>query len=66
MQLYRHDRLRDVHLGQRARRGLQPRGQLRLGGVSLDLDMVSAVCPDCNMVLVEASSNGHGELGVLG
>jgi subtilase family serine protease len=30
--------------------------------ISLDLDMVSAVCPDCNIVLVEASSNSFSNL----
>ncbi len=30
--------------------------------ISLDLDMVSAVCPDCNITLVEASSNSFSNL----
>lgn len=30
--------------------------------ISLDLDMVSAVCPSCNIVLVEASSNSFSNL----
>jgi hypothetical protein len=30
--------------------------------ISLDLDMVSAVCPDCNIVLVEASSASNANL----
>ncbi len=30
--------------------------------ISLDLDMVSAVCPACNIVLVEASSNSYANL----
>lgn len=30
---------------------------------SLDLDMVSAVCPDCHILLVEASSNSLTNLG---
>ncbi len=29
---------------------------------SLDLDMVSAVCPNCHILLVEASSSGFGDL----
>ena len=31
--------------------------------ISLDLDMVSAVCPDCNILLVEASSASFSNLG---
>ena len=31
--------------------------------ISLDLDMVSAVCPNCHILLVEATSNGDIELG---
>jgi subtilase family serine protease len=31
--------------------------------ISLDLDMVSAVCPNCKIVLVEASSNSFANLG---
>jgi len=31
--------------------------------ISLDLDMVSAICPHCHLLLVEASSNGLGDLG---
>jgi subtilase family serine protease len=30
--------------------------------ISLDLDMVSAVCPDCNIVLVEASNSSTANL----
>jgi hypothetical protein len=30
--------------------------------ISLDLDMVSAVCPACNVLLVEASSNSSSDL----
>jgi len=30
--------------------------------ISLDLDMVSAVCPNCHILLVEASSNSLGNL----
>jgi len=30
--------------------------------ISLDLDMASAVCPDCNITLVEASSNSFSNL----
>jgi hypothetical protein len=33
------------------------------GEISLDLDMVSAICPDCNILLVEASSNRMTDLG---
>ena len=31
--------------------------------ISLDLQMVSAVCPTCKIVLVEANSNSNGNLG---
>jgi len=31
--------------------------------ISLDLDMVSAACPACNILLVEASSNSFANLG---
>jgi subtilase family serine protease len=32
--------------------------------ISLDLDMVSAICPDCHILLVEASSNSFTNLGI--
>jgi hypothetical protein len=31
--------------------------------ISLDLDMASAICPNCNLLLVEASSNSLANLG---
>jgi subtilase family serine protease len=31
--------------------------------ISLDLDMVSAICPHCKIVLVEADSNSFANLG---
>lgn len=31
--------------------------------ISLDLDMASAICPNCNIVLVEASSSSFANLG---
>ena len=31
--------------------------------ISLDVDMVSANCPDCNILLVEAASNSYANLG---
>jgi hypothetical protein len=31
--------------------------------ISLDLDMASAICPKCNLLLVEASSNSWANLG---
>ncbi|MGW0413955.1 putative Ig domain-containing protein [Streptomyces collinus] len=34
------------------------------GEEALDLDMVSAVCPNCNIVLVEASSANDSDLGI--
>jgi hypothetical protein len=30
---------------------------------SVDLDMVSAICPNCHILLVEANTNGLGDLG---
>jgi hypothetical protein len=40
-----------------------PRGNTGWGEeISLDLDMISAVCPDCNIMLVEASSNSFSNL----
>lgn len=33
------------------------------GEISLDLDMVSAVCPKCHILLVEANSASFGDLG---
>jgi subtilase family serine protease len=32
--------------------------------ISLDLDMVSAICPNCHILLVEASSSSQANLGV--
>jgi subtilase family serine protease len=31
--------------------------------ISLDVDMVSAICPRCNILLVEAASNSYANLG---
>jgi subtilase family serine protease len=31
--------------------------------ISLDLDMASAICPNCHILLVEASSNSYANLG---
>ncbi|MHB1912220.1 MAG: S53 family peptidase [Acidimicrobiales bacterium] len=31
--------------------------------ISLDVDMVSAICPNCNILLVEAASNSFSDLG---
>lgn len=40
-----------------------PRGNTGWGEeISLDLDMISAVCPDCNITLVEASSSSFSNL----
>jgi subtilase family serine protease len=33
------------------------------GEISLDLDMVSAVCPNCHIVLIEATTNSNKNLG---
>ncbi len=43
-----------------------PRGAAGSGWgeeVSLDLDMVSAICPSCHIILVEADNAGTGSLG---
>jgi subtilase family serine protease len=32
------------------------------GEISLDLDMISAICPNCNILLVEADSNSFSDL----
>ena len=52
-------RLCDLHQGQpeRAGRNTRPGTAGWAEEISLDLDMVSAVCPDCNILLVEASSS---------
>jgi subtilase family serine protease len=43
--------------------GDPPVGDMGWGGeISLDLDMVSAVCPNCHITLVEANSNSIGDL----
>ncbi|MFD5819491.1 putative Ig domain-containing protein [Streptomyces sp. NPDC127038] len=34
------------------------------GEEALDIDMVSAVCPNCNIILVEASSANDSDLGI--
>jgi hypothetical protein len=31
--------------------------------IAVDLDMVSAICPNCRILLVEATTNGLGDLG---
>lgn len=42
-----------------------PQGDQVWGGeMSLDLDMVSAICPNCNILLVEADSNSWSDLNV--
>ncbi len=43
--------------------GDYPTGDMGWGGeISLDLDMVSAICPLCHIILVEANSSGSGDL----
>jgi hypothetical protein len=34
------------------------------GEISLDLDMVSAICPNCHIVLIEAKSSSSTNLGI--
>ncbi len=43
--------------------GSYPRGDKGWGEeISLDLDMVSAICPNCNILLVEATTNSFANL----
>ena len=43
--------------------GNYPRGNASWGQeISLDLDMASAICPLCHIILVEANSNQNGDL----
>src|ERR1700690_2976748 len=43
--------------------GNYPTGDMGGGQeISVDLDMVSAICPKCHILLVEADSNGFGDL----
>jgi subtilase family serine protease len=43
--------------------GDYPPGDMGWGSeISLDLDMVSAICPLCHIILVEANSSGSGDL----
>ncbi len=43
--------------------GDYPAGDMGWGQeISLDLDMVSAICPKCHILLVEANSSGFGDL----
>jgi subtilase family serine protease len=43
--------------------GDPPPGDMGWGGeISLDLDMVSAVCPNCHIILVEATTSGLNDL----
>ncbi|MGH3170168.1 MAG: hypothetical protein ACRDN0_30335 [Trebonia sp.] len=41
----------------------QPSGDNWVGETSLDLDMVSAICPNCTIDLIEANSDNTGDLG---
>lgn len=44
--------------------GNYPRGNTSWGQeISLDLDMVSAICPNCRILLVEANTNSNANLG---
>jgi subtilase family serine protease len=63
VQLLDDERVRDVYESEPSGRDFVPARQLGLGGrISLDLDMISALCPDCNIVLVEASSTSTTNL----
>jgi subtilase family serine protease len=43
--------------------GHYPAGDMGWGQeISIDLDMVSAICPKCHILLVEANSSGFGDL----
>ncbi len=55
-----HDCQRMLHQGQSERRRGELPVALTIGWaleISLDLDMVSAVCPNCDIILVEANDN---------
>jgi subtilase family serine protease len=43
--------------------GTPPTGSSWSLEISLDIDMVSAICPHCNILLVEANSASFGDLG---
>jgi subtilase family serine protease len=50
-------------VNQTGQQGNYPAGDMGWGQeISLDLDMVSAICPKCHILLVEANSNGFGDL----
>ena len=50
-------------VNQEGETGDPPTGDMGWGGeISLDLDMISAVCPNCHILLVEANSDGVGDL----
>ena len=58
-----HDRQRLLQEGEWQRGQCVPAAErLWAAEISLDLDMVSAVCPKCHILLVEARSNGYLEL----
>lgn len=50
-------------LNQDGDEGDYPSGDMGWGGeISLDLDMVSAICPKCHIMLLEANSDGFSDL----
>ena len=58
-----HDRQRLLPQGQPDRRDVIPAANSGWAQeISLDLDMVSAICPNCHILLVEASSNSDANL----
>jgi len=49
---------------QQGRQGNYPQGDVTFGiDIDLDLEMVSATCPNCTLLLVEASSNSWSDIG---
>ena len=51
-------------VNQAGRQGSYPTGSPDWGGEeSLDVDMVSAICPNCTIILIEANSNRLTDLG---
>jgi subtilase family serine protease len=49
---------------QQGQQGNYPQGDVTFGiDIDLDLEMVSATCPNCTLLLVEASSNSWSDIG---
>ena len=51
-------------MNQRGQKGAYPSADASWSGeIALDLDMVSAACPNCRILLVEADSASMSDLG---